>query len=670
MKEMIRDLKSLFVLSLIFFGTLALADGYIRYPPAGGGGGVTDVTASSPLASTGGTTPNISLNGATAAEIGYLSGVTSAIQPQLDAKASAVGTINAVGYYGTASTFNSTSVFRYLSGSSTLAIGSSHVLTAGANAHQIVAGNTNTVSGGTSAIVAGNGNTVASASNAIIGGSTNDVSGGSAGSLVMGSSNVISGLSSGIAVGTSISVSNSNFSAIFGQTQATTSISNILLSGEGHTATRAGQALVGRFSSPTSATMFAVGNGTSGSALSNAFRLDDTAVGIFGLSVTNLGTMSNTVIVGDNILNVSGSTYANSLIGGNAITLSTGGGARNIVWGQRITTIANAEGLYMGRDVTYANSARILASMGGTSVLSGSADSLAVGSNNNITGALRSIIAGTTNTTTNGSTLINSALLGTLNSVSGTVSRSIIATTTMSYNQTFTSSIGIGTTHTLSGAVANSMLLGQTNAVGAMNHSIVGGTSNNVAAAGTIADSIMMGTLNELKHNQGALFGTGNVSSAVSQLLAGTYANPSATALFEIGYGSGSVNRATGLRVESDGRVYVGNSLTTLPTLEQTFTVDANAGTGGSCSGLGSASAGVVNVVTGTSTSNGAQCVITLNPAFVGNVACTLTPASVDAGINAVQVYVGTSSNTLGISFNTAGADTTTYTYYYHCIGF
>ncbi len=63
-----------------------MASNYIELPVTASGGTVNSVAATSPIASSGGNDPIISLVGASATEISYLAGVTSAIQTQLNSK--------------------------------------------------------------------------------------------------------------------------------------------------------------------------------------------------------------------------------------------------------------------------------------------------------------------------------------------------------------------------------------------------------------------------------------------------------------------------------------------------------------------------------------------------------------------------------------------------------
>lgn len=106
-------------------------------------------------------------------------------------------------------------------------------------------------------------------------------------------------------------------------------------------------------------------------------------------------------------------------------------------------------------------------------------------------------------------------------------------------------------------------------------------------------------------------------------------------------------------------------------TTAPTATVNANAGTGGTCalSGTPTDHVGTITITVGTGTpATGEQCRINFNRTWALAPKCTFVPANVNAAANAVQVYRGTvSTSVYGINFNVASAISTAYVYDYHC---
>lgn len=120
--------------------------------------------------------------------------------------------------------------------------------------------------------------------------------------------------------------------------------------------------------------------------------------------------------------------------------------------------------------------------------------------------------------------------------------------------------------------------------------------------------------------------------------------------------------------VMKDGHLQSGQ--TTVPTA----TVNANAGTGATCTvAHATDTAGMITLVTGSvgTPATGDQCRVNFNKAYNVAPICTLTPANATAGLDLVQVYVDQASVTGSImpfAFGTAGTTTATYVYNYQCL--
>jgi hypothetical protein len=80
---------------------------------------------------------------------------------------------------------------------------------------------------------------------------------------------------------------------------------------------------------------------------------------------------------------------------------------------------------------------------------------------------------------------------------------------------------------------------------------------------------------------------------------------------------------------------------------------------------------GRVNITMGTSPGTGVLATVTFaSPYTVSPASLVITPATAQAGVNAVQVYVSSLSTTgFVLSVNVAGTATNVHGYYYHVIG-
>lgn len=98
-----------------------------------------------------------------------------------------------------------------------------------------------------------------------------------------------------------------------------------------------------------------------------------------------------------------------------------------------------------------------------------------------------------------------------------------------------------------------------------------------------------------------------------------------------------------------------------------TATVQANAGTGATCSVQGTDTLGQITLATGTiGISTGAYCNINFDVAYGAAPFCVLTPAS---SAISTSVYVTSTTSVMAINFAIAGGVSTTYVMNYHCGG-
>lgn len=122
------------------------------------------------------------------------------------------------------------------------------------------------------------------------------------------------------------------------------------------------------------------------------------------------------------------------------------------------------------------------------------------------------------------------------------------------------------------------------------------------------------------------------------------------------------------VRLKSDGRFALVNShLQSSQTTAPTAVVNANAGTGATCTVSNATDmAGKITIVTGTlGVSAGSYCDVTFNAAYVTAPICTLTPASATLS---TSVYVTSTTTTLSPSFAVAGGISSTYVLNYNCV--
>lgn len=122
------------------------------------------------------------------------------------------------------------------------------------------------------------------------------------------------------------------------------------------------------------------------------------------------------------------------------------------------------------------------------------------------------------------------------------------------------------------------------------------------------------------------------------------------------------------VRVTNDGIVKITDGhLKTVQTTAPTALVNANAGTGGSCSVNNATDvAGQISVTTGTlGISTGSYCAITFNKTYAVAPICLFTPANASLS---TSVYATSSTSALTVNFAAAGGISTTYLLNYHCI--
>lgn len=118
--------------------------------------------------------------------------------------------------------------------------------------------------------------------------------------------------------------------------------------------------------------------------------------------------------------------------------------------------------------------------------------------------------------------------------------------------------------------------------------------------------------------------------------------------------------------------VYKNGHLKSTQTTVPTATVNANAGTGATCT-LSNAtdSAGTINLTTGTlATASGEQCKVNFNAAYNVAPICVVSSSSATAGADAVvrAVYFTTTTAKLSVNFNVAEVSGTSYNWSYYCI--
>ena len=129
------------------------------------------------------------------------------------------------------------------------------------------------------------------------------------------------------------------------------------------------------------------------------------------------------------------------------------------------------------------------------------------------------------------------------------------------------------------------------------------------------------------------------------------------------------ISSPVGTVLTTGGLVLSGSKITSTQTATTTATVNLNAGTGALLS-LANATdvAGKVTLLCGTSPSAGAQGTVNFSSAYGVAPVVILTPASANAGENAVQVFVTSSITAFTLNFVVAGTNAETYTYHYHVI--
>jgi len=114
---------------------------------------------------------------------------------------------------------------------------------------------------------------------------------------------------------------------------------------------------------------------------------------------------------------------------------------------------------------------------------------------------------------------------------------------------------------------------------------------------------------------------------------------------------------------------HMGVTQTTAPTT----TVNANAGTGATCSvSQATDTSGRIELVTGSGAySSGVQCALNFNLAYSTAPICQLTPTNAVSAANAVanQIYIGSPvTGSVAVEFGVAAASAQAYAWNYHCI--
>lgn len=131
-------------------------------------------------------------------------------------------------------------------------------------------------------------------------------------------------------------------------------------------------------------------------------------------------------------------------------------------------------------------------------------------------------------------------------------------------------------------------------------------------------------------------------------------------------FGTSAVAATNASVVTKDG--HIKTTMTTVPTA----TVNANAGTGASCT-LSNASdtAGTINLTTtATSPASGVQCAVNFNKGYNVAPICSLTPSNANAASIGVssQVFVSSTTGVLNVNYGVADASGHADTWTYHCI--
>lgn len=168
----------------------------------------------------------------------------------------------------------------------------------------------------------------------------------------------------------------------------------------------------------------------------------------------------------------------------------------------------------------------------------------------------------------------------------------------------------------------------------------------------------------------------GYTGSAFSGLTTGIFSflseNTTATANGgELSFGTtrnGTTTVVERLRIRNSGETNLVNShLRSTQTTAPVATVNANAGTGATCSIANATdTAGQISITTGTlGLSTGSYCSIAFNSAYGVSPICVLTPASATLS---TSVYVTRTTGAMAVNFAVAGGLSSTYVMNYHCV--
>lgn len=206
--------------------------------------------------------------------------------------------------------------------------------------------------------------------------------------------------------------------------------------------------------------------------------------------------------------------------------------------------------------------------------------------------------------------------------------------------------------------------------------SLLLGTSVPTGSGGTITDAVVLELLGFSSFG-GSITTTNRVGIQDAQLVTQDFCDGSVTDCWFLRVRDTNADNAlpklaintSNYKVSSNVRLEINDGhIKTTQTTAPVATVDANAGTGATCSVGGSDTdvSGTVTIVIGTAPSSGAQCSIAFDSAYNSTPKCSLTPTSNDAGANLVGYWASKTTTDLVVNFSTA-AISGTYSYDYRC---
>ena len=315
------------------------------------------------------------------------------------------------------------------------------------------------------------------------------------------------------------------------------------------------------------------------------FSTDATVSGINNVIIGNLvsNTGNTNVLIGNN-----NSVYGNNLVGllNNAAIVGSSGigfGSHNIVSGDKNIYIGNNIGLSGSSDVAVGSYISITGSnnivygsesdVSGSSIVSIGTDNnpinvtsgIYIGSNISIADSQRSVIIGLGNSTTSG--LDESVVLGINNTTNSAAPTGLLVIGQSNSVSAIKDSLIIGNRNNLSGTVANNVVVGPRNATPSTSiNNIVFGTMNNVSGARIYTDGSIVGQPVRVdgSMSNSNIFGTNNIASRAS----GTVIIGNRSLVSGIGINTvGSLNNLQGanhLQNIGNSNVVVGDHNTTI----------------------------------------------------------------------------------------------------------